>query len=171
MQIKINKTTIKLLKGDLTEVSAEALVNPANNQGFMGGGVAYAIKKKGGEIIEKQAIAKSPYEVGEAIITTAGKLNARYVIHAAVMGIDFNTDEIKIKNATINALKRAEELKLKSIAFPSFGTGIGRFPPESSAKIMINAVKEYIKKETSLKDILFVLYTEEIYKKFEKELE
>lgn len=170
MQIIINRTIIKLLKGDLTEINADAIVNPANNQGFMGGGVAFAIKKKGGEIIEKQAIAKSPYEIGDAIITTGGKLKAKYVIHAGVMGMDFITDENKIRNSTLNSLKRAEELKLKSIAFPSFGTGVGRIPAEKSANAMFKAVKEHLKKESSLKEILFVLYNDEIYKRFEQEL-
>lgn len=170
MQLTINKTTIKILKGDLTEINADAIVNAGNNQGFMGGGVALAIRKKGGEIIEKQAIAKSPYEIGDAIITSAGNLKAKYVIHAGVMGMDFETDETKIRKATLNSLKRAEDLKLKSIAFPSFGTGVGRFPPEKSAKAMLNAVKEHLKKETSLQEVLFVLYNEEIYKKFEEQL-
>lgn len=170
MEIKIKKTTIKLLKGDITEINAEGIVNPGNNLGYMRGGVSLTIKEKGGEVIEKEAITKSPYEIGDAIVTTAGNLKAKYVIHAGVMGIDFKTDYNKIRNATLNSLKRAEELKLKTIAFPSFGTGVGRILPEISAKAMISAVKEHLKKDSSLEEVLFVLYKEEIYKKFEEQL-
>ena len=113
---------IKFVKGDITDMEVDAIVNAANNELWMGGGVAGAIKRKGGIEIEEEAVKKGPIPVGEAIVTGAGKLKAKYVIHGAVMGRDLQTDAEKIKNATINSLKRAEELGLKSIAFPAFGT-------------------------------------------------
>lgn len=164
----MNGKKIKLYLGDITTMDVDAIVNAANNYGYMGGGVAGAIKRKGGKIIEDEAVSKGPVPVGEAIVTNAGKLKAKYVIHAAGMGLDFKTDENKIENATRNSLKRADELKIKSIAFPSIGTGVGGFPPEKTAEIMLNAVKEHLKGKTSLETVVFALYSKEVYEAFEK---
>ncbi len=155
---------IKFVKGDITDMEVDAIVNAANNELWMGGGVAGAIKRKGGIEIEEEAVKKGPIPVGEAIVTGAGKLKAKYVIHGAVMGRDLQTDAEKIKNATINSLKRAEELGLKSIAFPAFGTGVGGFPMDICAKIMIDTVKNF--KANSLEEVYFVLYTDSAYYTF-----
>ncbi|UCE74219.1 MAG: macro domain-containing protein [Methanomassiliicoccales archaeon] len=170
MDIKIGKTKISLMEGDITEVTADAIVNAANNRLWMGGGVAGAIKRKGGKIIEEEALRLGPIPIGEAVATSAGKLNAKYVIHAAGMGTDLKTDEEKIKNATLNSLKRADELKIKSIAFPSIGTGVGGFPTDKAAEIMLSATIEHIKGVTSLKNVIFVLYGNSAYEAFEKVL-
>lgn len=172
LKLKINNKTIKIIQGDITKVEADALVNAANNQLWMGGGVAGAIKHKGGIIIEKEAISKGPIPIGEAIITTAGELKAKYIIHAAGMGTDLQTDEIKIKNATKNALKRAHEAKIKSIAFPSIGTGVGGFSVSEAAKIMIKSTLDFIynTKETSITEIIFVLFDSTTYNIFAQEL-
>jgi O-acetyl-ADP-ribose deacetylase (regulator of RNase III) len=167
MAIRVDDTTIRLTKGDITEMEADAIVNAANNHLWMGGGVAGAIKRKGGKIIEDEAVKLGPIPVGEAVATSAGKLKAKYVIHAAGMGSDLRTDEDKIKNATLNSLKRADELKVKSIAFPSIGTGVGGFPVHSAAKIMIRTAIGFAKGETSLKNIIFVLYGKEAYSAFD----
>ena len=164
------KTKIELYLGDITDLEVDAIVNAADNHLRMGGGVALAIKKKGGKIIEDEAVEQGPISIGDAIITTAGKLKAKYVIHAAAMGLDFRTDENKIKNATKNSLKRAEELKIKSIAFPAIGTGIGHFPAKRAAEIMIDVVKEHIAKQTNLDKIIFALFNRNIYNAFKKVL-
>lgn len=93
--MKIKNTEIKVVKGDITQVKADAIVNAANNKLVMGGGVAGAIKRKGGKIIEDEAVKKGPIKVGEAVVTGAGDLPAEYVIHAATMGMNFETDEVK----------------------------------------------------------------------------
>lgn len=170
MDVKIGNTTIILHQGDITEVTADAIVNAANNHLWMGGGVAGAIKRKGGKIIEEEAVRQGPVPIGEAVVTSAGKLNARYVIHAAGMGTDLKTDEIKIKNATLNSLKRADELKIESIAFPSIGTGVGGFPLDKAAEIMLRTTMEHVKVKTSLKTIIFVLYGVEAYQNFKEVL-
>ena len=90
--MKIKNTEIKVVMGDITELRVDAIVNAANNQLLMGGGVAGAIKKKGGKIIEEEALSKGPIEIGQAIATGAGELAAKYIIHAATMGMDFKTD-------------------------------------------------------------------------------
>ena len=92
--MKIKDCEIKIIKGDITELKVDAVVNAANNKLVMGGGVAGAIKKKGGRIIEDEAVKKGPIEIGGAVYTSAGNLSAKYVIHAATMGTDFQTDEI-----------------------------------------------------------------------------
>ena len=157
------KVAIKLVQGDITEQEVDAIVNAANNHLWMGVGVAGAIKRKGGIEIEKEAMSKGPIPVGEAVVTKAGGLKAKYVIHAAVMGQDLMTNEEYIKSTTLNSLKRAEELKIKSIAFPAFGTGVGGFPVDECARIMLAEVKNFSKKAEYLKEVLFVLFDKKSY--------
>ena len=170
MEVVVNRTRIRIMKGDISEVTAHAIVNAANNRLWMGSGVAGALKRKGGPKIEEEAVGKGPIPVGEAVATTAGKLNAKYVIHAAGMGADLRTDATKIENATRNSLKRAKELSIESIAFPSIGTGVGGFSPEDAAKIMLNVVVSHAKGETHLREITFVLYGDDAYSAFENVL-
>ncbi|HUS71060.1 MAG TPA: macro domain-containing protein [Anaerolineae bacterium] len=161
---------ITLHKGDLTRVSADAIVNAANNALWMGGGVAGALKRAGGKEIEEEAVKQGPIPVGEAVVTGAGGLKARYVIHAAVMATDMVTDADKIRTATQNSLLRAEELGLKSVAFPALGTGVGGFPYSRAAEVMIDAVNEHLAGDSCLEEVLFVLYGDEAFEAFEKHL-
>jgi O-acetyl-ADP-ribose deacetylase (regulator of RNase III) len=170
MDMKIGRKTLNIIQGDITEVRADAIVNAANNHLWMGGGVAGAIKRKGGKIIEEEAVRQGPIPIGEAVATSAGKLNARYVIHAAGMGTDLKTDENKIRDATLNSLRRAGELKIESIAFPSIGTGVGGFPMDRAADIMLSTTINHLKEKTSLRRVTFVLYGDEAFKTFEKVL-
>jgi len=169
--MRIKDTEIRIFKGDITELKVEAIVNAANNKLLMGGGVAGAIKKKAGSIVEEEAMDKGPIPVGESIFTSAGRLEAKYVIHAATMGMDFKTDEIKVRNACRSALKVAEELKIKSIAFPALGCGVGNFPLLASAKIMGQEVLKYLRENDSgLKEIVFCLIGTEAFEVFNKGL-
>jgi O-acetyl-ADP-ribose deacetylase (regulator of RNase III) len=163
-------STVTLHKGDLTRVSADAIVNAANNALWMGGGVAGALMRVGGKEIEQEAVKQGPIPVGEAVVTGAGALKARYVIHAAVMAADMVTDADKIRAATQSALLRAEELRLKSVAFPALGTGIGGFPYSRAAEVMIDAVNEHLAGDSCLEEVLFVLYGDEPFEAFEKHL-
>jgi O-acetyl-ADP-ribose deacetylase len=160
--MKIKDTEIKIIKGDITELKVDAIVNAANNKLVMGGGVAGVIRKKGGKEIEDEAIKKGPIEIGGAVATAAGKLLAKYVIHAATMGMDFKTDEVKIRNSCRNALRVADELKINSIAFPALGCGVGGFSLVAAAKIMAQEVFRHLKEDkTSLREIIFCLYDQE----------
>ena len=163
MQKNLSEVKIKLVQGDITDQEVDAIVNAANNHLWMGAGVAGAIKRKGGKEIEDEAMKKGPIPIGEAVVTKAGKLKAKYVIHAAVMGQDLMTNEEYIKNATLNSLKRAEELKIKSLAFPTFGTGVGGFSVERCAQIMLCQVKDFSKKVKYLEEVLFVLFDKKSY--------
>ncbi len=172
-EAKINNCVIKLQKGDITEFDGDAVVNAANTHMWMGAGVAGAIKKKGGEDIEREAVAKGPVNVGEAVVTTGGNLKAKYVIHAAVMGRDLVTSEKYIRDATQSSLMKADELGISRIAFPAFGTGVGGFPYEKSARAMLEEVKMYLMEEedTSLREIVFYLYSDDAFQAFAKVME
>lgn len=157
---------IRLIQGDITALPVEAIANAANDRLWMGGGVAGAIKKRGGQEIEDEAMRQGPIPVGEAIVTGAGSLPARFVIHAIVMGQDLATDAGKIAAATRSSLRRAEELKLKSIAFPALGTGVGGLPYREAAEAMLGAVRAHLSGETSLEEVVFALFGEEAYHAF-----
>jgi O-acetyl-ADP-ribose deacetylase (regulator of RNase III) len=159
---------IALVRGDIAAQDTDAIVNAANNALWMGAGVAGAIKRAGGQEIEREAVAKGPIPIGEAAVTGAGRLKARYVIHAAVMGQDLRTDADKIRQATENSLLRADDLGLKSIAFPALGTGVGGFHLGECARIMSDVVREHT--GGSLERVLFVLYDEPAYRAFEEAL-
>lgn len=165
----IKNTCVEIVQGDITGLKVDAIVNAANNKLMMGGGVAGAIKKKGGAVIEKEAVRIGPIKIGDSIATGAGSLPCRYVIHAATMGMDFATDEIKIRDSARSALRVAEELKINSIAFPALGCGVGGFPLLASAKIMAQEVLRHIREERSgLKEIIFCLYDKEAFDVFSK---
>jgi len=161
---------ITLYQGDITKLATDAIVNAANNHLWMGGGVAGAIKRAGGAEIEREAVSKGPIPVGEAVVTGAGRLKARYVIHAAVMGQDLHTDAEKIRAATMNSLKRADELGLKSIAFPALGTGVGGFPYQKAAEVMIEAIRQHLAGQTTLEEVVLALYGQQAYDAFAAEL-
>ena len=162
---------IEVYKGDITQLELDALVNAANNRLWMGGGVAGALKRAGGKEIEDEAVKKGPIPIGEAIVTAAGKLKAKYIIHAAVMGQDLKTDAEKIRQATKNSLLRADELGIKSIVFPALGTGVGGFPLDECARIMIGQVRQHSTRKTELRRVVFALYDEPAYQAFKQELD
>lgn len=167
--MKIKNTEVSVVQGDITGLKVDAIVNAANNKLVMGGGVAGAIKRKGGKEIEDEAIKKGPIEIGEAVATSAGKLPAKYVIHAATMAMDFKTDETKIRLSCRNALHVAGELKINSIAFPALGCGVGGFPLLAAAKIMAQEVLKHLwDDKISLREIVFCLYDQEAVEIFNK---
>lgn len=162
---------IEVQQGDITQLELDALVNAANNRLWMGGGVAGALKKAGGKEIEAEAVKKGPIPVGEAVVTGAGELKAKYIIHAAVMGPDLKTDAKKVREATKNSLLSGDELGIKSIAFPALGTGVGGFPLNECARIMIDEVRQYSARKTGLEKVVFVLFGQSAYQAFKQELE
>jgi O-acetyl-ADP-ribose deacetylase (regulator of RNase III) len=123
-------------------------------------GVAGAIKSKGGILIEDEALAMAPISVGEAVVTGAGSLPARYVIHAAAMGQDLLTDAGKVRSAARKALFRAEELNLKSIAFPALGTDVGGLEPDQAARVMVYEARRHIARGSGLEQVVFALRDE-----------
>jgi O-acetyl-ADP-ribose deacetylase len=152
---------VVIQQGDLTEMDTDAIVNAANNDLVLGAGVAGAIRRKGGEEIQRECDAIGSIPVGYAAITSGGKLKARFVIHAASMQLGGVTSAEDLRGSTAHALRIAAERNLKSIAFPALGTGIARFPMKECAAIMLHEAAEHLKTETSLEQIYFVLFDEE----------
>lgn len=171
MEIKINKTTIKLVQGDITQQSTDAIVNAANEALVLGGGVAGAIRKKGGPAIQKECNAIGGTGVGTAVITTGGKLKAKHVIHAVGPrmgeGLPGQGDEDrKLHDATLNSLRLADQHKLQSIAFPAISTGIFGFPMQRCAEIMLQASIDYLSGNTRLREVVFCLWGDEAFQTF-----
>ncbi len=131
---------IIILRGDITDVDADAIVNAANTGLILGSGVAGAIRRKGGPVIQDECDGKSPVLLGEAAITGGGDLKARHVIHAAAMHLGGRVGGESLRNAPLNSLKRAGEAGIKTIAFPAIGTGVGGFPLGECAEVMLDAV-------------------------------
>jgi O-acetyl-ADP-ribose deacetylase (regulator of RNase III) len=161
---------ISVERGDITEQQVDAIVNPANSHGWMGGGVAGAIKRKGGVEIEKEAVAKAPIPVGKAAITTAGKLKAKYVIHAPTM--ERPAEPIPIENvrlATRAALQCADKNMLRRISIPGMGTGVGGIPKGEGAKAMVEVVKKF--RALSLEEVILIGFDDELVDEFKKALQ
>jgi O-acetyl-ADP-ribose deacetylase len=161
---------IVLLQGDLTEMDVDAIVNAANNDLQLGGGVAGAIRRKGGDSIQRECDAIGSIPIGGAAITKGGKLRASFVIHAASMQLGGETTAHALRSSTAHSLRIAAERELRSIAFPAVGTGIAGFPISECARIMLREVVEHLKKPTSLEKILFVLFDAQALSEFEKAL-
>lgn len=156
------------MKGDITELEVDAIVNAANNDLMLGGGLAGAIRSKGGPRIQEECDRIGSIRLGEAAVTTAGSLKAYYVIHAASMQLGGKTTAENLRSSTRNSLLRAEEKGFKTIAFPAIGTGIAGFPMEECAKVMISELLEHLKSRSSLEKIYFVLFDEAALKTFEE---
>lgn len=162
---------IYFLKGDITDLAVDAIVNAANTDLVLGAGVAGAIRRKGGPAIQQQCDRIGRIPIGEAAITGGGNLKARYVIHAASMGLGEETTEKFLRLATRNSLLRAAEKGLTSIAFPAVGTGIAGFPMRRCAEVMLEEAAAHLRGETSLEDVRFVLYDRPAYETFLKACE
>jgi len=147
--------TIRVAVCDITKVYVDAVVNAANSLMYMGGGVAGAIRRIGGIEIEEEAIKKAPVPVGKAIHTTAGKLNAKWVIHAPTMERPaMRIPDENVALATHAALSLANEMGLKSIAIPALGTGVGGVNRKVAAQVMVEEIKKHIDNGTSLQEII-----------------
>ncbi|MBX5327046.1 MAG: macro domain-containing protein [Candidatus Bathyarchaeia archaeon] len=158
--------------GDITQQKVDAIVNPANSLLIMGGGVAGAIKRAGGEEIEREARQHAPVSVGKAVATTAGKLKAKYVIHSPTMQKPAMViGEENVKLAMKGALDCAERIKIQSLAFPGLGTGVGGFSLEKAANIMISVLKEHIDRGTKLKEIIFVGFKNDLATAFKNAID
>jgi O-acetyl-ADP-ribose deacetylase len=165
---------IEIRQGDLREMATDAIVNAANNDLILGAGVAGAIRRKGGDEIQKECSAIGSIPVGFAAITTGGKLKAKYVIHAASMQLGGGTTAEALRKSTAHALRIAAERELKTIAFPAVGTGIAGFPMKECAEIMLQQALLHLQGGSSLETIYFVLFDEnacEVFKRAWKRLQ
>lgn len=156
--------TIDVVDADITTLEVDAVVNAANDHLWMGSGVAGAIKRVGGAEIEQEAVAQGPIAVGDAIVTTAGQLPAKHVIHGAVMGQDLSTDAATIARTTRRCLEIAQELGAKSIALPALGTGVGGISPELAAAAMVDTARSL--EPGSIDRIVFAVYGRDALRAF-----
>ncbi len=164
------RTRIVTRQGDLTESDCEAVVNAANTDLMLGAGVAGAIRKKGGPRIQAECDKIGPIALGEAAVTTGGNLKARYVIHAAGMHLGGGVDERSLRDSTRNSLRRASEKGIKSVAFPAIGTGIGGFPIKRCAEVMLEEIRNWLKRESVPERVEMVLFDRSVLSAFEQAL-
>jgi O-acetyl-ADP-ribose deacetylase (regulator of RNase III) len=161
--------TVEIQQGDLTQQDVDAIVNAANNDLELGGGVAGAIARAAGPQIQAECRAIGPIEVGDAAITGGGNLKARFVIHAASMRLGGRTGADGLRRSTRRSLEIADLRGLRSLAFPAVGTGIARFPLEECARIMIEEVLLHSRNPTSVREVRFVLFSHDAEDEFRRE--
>jgi O-acetyl-ADP-ribose deacetylase (regulator of RNase III) len=170
MEVNIAGRTLELTLGDITEMDTDAIVNAANAQLVLGGGVAGAIRRKGGPRIQEECDRIGGTFVGGAVVTTGGRLKARHVIHAVGPRMGEGGEDEKLRNATVNSLKLADEHRLKSIAFPAISTGIFGFPIQRCAEIMLTTTVEYLQGSTGLERVAFCLFGQDSFDVFAEQL-
>jgi O-acetyl-ADP-ribose deacetylase len=161
---------IVLEQGDLTEMDVDAIVNAANNDLQLGGGLAGVIRRRGGDSIQRECNEIGTIPVGGAAITSGGKLKARHIIHAASMELGGQTTIRALRGSTAHALRIAAQKGLRTIAFPAIGTGIGGFPLSECAEVMFREVVQHFKQPTTLEKVHFVLFDAKALAAFEKVL-
>ena len=159
---------LDVVEGDITALEVDAIANAANNRLWMGAGVAGAIKRAGGEEIEREAVAKGPIEVGDAVATGGCRLRAQHVIHGAVMGQDLRTNADLVERTTRRCLEVADELQARSLALPAFGTGVGGFSLTECARIMVATARDY--EPRTLERVVFAVFGGQAARSFREAL-
>jgi O-acetyl-ADP-ribose deacetylase (regulator of RNase III) len=159
---------LEVMDADVTRLEVDAIANAANTQLAHGGGVAGAISRAGGPAVQRESDERAPIELGEAVETTAGDMPARWVIHAATMELGGPTSAEIIERATRSTLAKAEELGARSLALVAFGTGVGGFPLDDAARIMVSAARDH---SGELEQIVFAVHGEAAERAFREALD
>ena len=170
MKVMINRTILELALGDITDLDTDAIVNAANAALQLGGGVAGAIRRKGGSRIQEECNEIGGIHVGGAVRTTGGNLKAEYVIHAVGPVHGEEHEDEKLKDATLSSLILADKSGLKSIAFPAISTGIFGFPKDRCATIMLSTTIAYLEGPARLERVVYCLYDYNTFETFESTL-
>src|SRR5262245_45546292 len=160
---------LEVVEGDIAALEVDAVANAANDHLWMGAGVAGALKRAGGAEIEREAIAQGPIPVGDAVATGAGRLPAKWVIHGAVMGQDLRTNAELVQRTTRSVLRVADDLGAESIALPAFGTGVGGFPLDECARLMVAVARAH--EPRTLQRVVFAVFGDEARRVFEGALD
>ena len=155
---------LEVVEGDIAALEVDAVANAANDHLWMGAGVAGALKRAGGEEIEREAVALGPIPLGSAVATDAGRLPARWVLHGAVMGQDLRTDAALVRRTTASCLRLADELGARSLALPAFGTGVGGFPLDDCARIMVEEARAH--EPRTLERVVFAVFGDDARRAF-----
>ncbi len=148
---------IEVLDGDITQLQIDAIANAANTRLMHGGGVAAAIARAGGPVVQRESEQRAPIELGEAVETSGGAMPCRWVIHAATMELGGPTSEDVIRRATANTLRKADELGARSLALVAFGTGVGGFPLDRAAEIEVAEVRRHLAAGSQLERVVFAV--------------
>jgi O-acetyl-ADP-ribose deacetylase len=156
---------LAVLQADVTRLEVDAIANAANTELRHGGGVAAAIARAGGPDVQRESTAKAPIGLGDAVETTAGDMPARYVIHAATMELGGPTSAEIIARATGSTLRKADELGCRSVALVAFGTGVGGFPVQEAARLMVDAVRRH--RPGSVERVVFAVHGEAAERAFQ----
>jgi O-acetyl-ADP-ribose deacetylase (regulator of RNase III) len=159
---------LEVEEGDIAALDVDAIANAANDRLWMGSGVAGALKRAGGDEIEREAVAKGPIPLGTAVATGAGRLKARHVLHGAVMGQDLHTNADLVRRTTRSCLELADELGARALALPAFGTGVGGFPLAECARLMVGEARAY--EPQRLERVVFAVFGDEARRAFEDAL-
>jgi O-acetyl-ADP-ribose deacetylase (regulator of RNase III) len=168
--IQMNNTTLELVEGDITDFDVEAIVNPANEKLLLGGGVAGVIKRKGGPSVQEECRRIGSTPTGTAVITGAGKLKYRHIIHAVGPKMGEGDEDRKLSSAVRASLALADRHGLKSLAMPAISTGNYGFPMDRAARITLTEVHRYLQGGTKLQRVIVVLYDDPAYTSFAREL-
>ena len=169
--LRVGKLSVEVRQGDLTKQAADAICNPASSMMLMGGGAAGALRRAGGAEIEREALRQAPVPVGKAVTTTAGRLPAKWVVHAPTMETPaMRTSSVKVYLATRAALDCAEAAGARSIVIPGMGTGVGEVSPDAAARAMLKAIKEFSKEANSIREIVLCDIDENMVESWQGEL-
>jgi O-acetyl-ADP-ribose deacetylase (regulator of RNase III) len=155
---------LEVVEADISALEVDAVANAANDHLWMGAGVAGALKRAGGDEIEREAVALGPIPLGTAVATTGGRLPARWVVHGAVMGQDLRTDADLVRRTTAACLGLADELGARSLALPAFGTGVGGFPLDECARIMVDVTRAH--EPRTLERVVFAVFGDDARRAF-----
>ena len=161
-------TRVLIITGDLTEQEVDAIVNAANNDLQLGGGVAGAIRRVGGPVIQDECDAHGPVQVGEAAITGAGSLRARFVIHAASMALGGRTTCTALRSSMVHSFRLAQQNEVMTIAVPAVGTGIAGFPLDECARVMAESLSVALSDGWTAREVRFVLFSDDAKRPFEE---
>jgi O-acetyl-ADP-ribose deacetylase (regulator of RNase III) len=170
-ECSIGKRKLTLIEGNIVLLDVEAIVNAANTSLILGGGVAGAINSLGGPSIQEECNKIGPIRVGEAAVTGAGNLKARYVIHAAGPVYGDGNEEEKLANATLSCLNIARDRRIKNIALPAISTGIFRFPIKECSRIMLKVAMEFLRENAFPEEVIMCLYGQDAYNTFSDTLD
>ncbi len=158
--------TVEVVETDITALEVDAIANAANTELLHGGGVAGAISRAGGPVVDQESRERAPIGLGEAVETSGGSMPCRWVIHAATMELGGPTSAEIIRRATASTLRRADELGAKSLALVAFGTGVGGFPLSAAARIEVEEVRRHLEAGSGLDRVVFAVRGQAAYDAF-----
>jgi len=170
-EMKVNQSLISLMKGDIIGLDVEAIVYYARPDLVLGSGFGGAIATKGGPKVQEELKKMAPVKTTEVVVTAGGSLKAKYILHAVGPRFQEENLEDKLRDTVLNVLRKAEENKIQSLAFPAMGVGFYGIPLDLCAEVMLSTVKEYLKKETSLKEVIVCLRDSREYGPFQRKME